>query len=70
MGPAGPSPAKSGAGCSLENTEILGGDLPVTLGGGGVELEVEASQQCYNRYSRSPESSGFETNNYVSGRKS
>ena len=46
---SGPTPAKSGPGCSLENTEILGGDLPVTLGGGGVELEVEAPQQCYNR---------------------
>ena len=40
-GPAGKPPTrrKSVDGCSLEDTEIVGGDLPVAVGGGGIKLD-------------------------------
>ena len=47
-GPA--SPKKSGAGCSLENVNIIGGDLPRSIGGGGVKLDRDSSDQCFIRY--------------------
>ena len=50
-GPAGrPSTRrKSGAGCSLEDTEIVGGDLPVAVGGGGIKLDRSEADECFNR---------------------
>ena len=44
-----PSLRKSGAGCSLQDTDIVGGDLPVSLGGGGVTLDRDSSDQCFTR---------------------
>merc|ERR1719483_911151 len=54
-GPAGRPPARrSGAGCSLENTEIVGGDLPVAVGGGGIKLDRSVSDECFNRREDNP----------------
>ena len=50
-GPAGrpTTRRKSGAGCSLEDTEIVGGDLPVAVGGGGIKLDRSEADECFNR---------------------
>ena len=50
-GPAGRAPTRrrSGAGCSLQNTEIVGGDLPVAVGGGGIKLDRAVADECFNR---------------------
>ena len=52
VGPAGKPPRKSGSGCSLLMTEIIGGDLPRSLGGGGVELDraEQRADQCFIRF--------------------
>ena len=42
--------SKSGAGCVLENVEWVGGDLPPIVGGGGVRLDKNTSDECFNRF--------------------
>lgn len=37
------------SGCILENTEIIGGDLPQSAGGGGVKLDMDSPEQCSAR---------------------
>ena len=46
--------ARAGAGCVLENTEWVGGDLPVLVGGGGLRLERNTSEACYTRCEENP----------------
>ena len=41
--------SKSGAGCVLENAEWVGGDLPPIVGGGGVRLDMNTSEECFTR---------------------
>ena len=41
--------APESSGCLLENTEIIGGDLPQSAGGGGVKLEIDSPDQCSAR---------------------
>ena len=40
---------KAGAGCSLEQTQIVGGDLPRQLGGGGIKLDRDSPEFCFSR---------------------
>ena len=42
--------SKSGAGCVLEDVEWVGGDLPPIVGGGGVRLDKNTSEECFTRY--------------------
>ena len=37
------------SGCILENTEIIGGDLAQSAGGGGVKLDIDSPEQCSAR---------------------
>jgi len=54
VGPAGRPPQKSGSGCSLLMTEIIGGDLPRSVGGGGVKLDRDSADQCFIRCDENP----------------
>jgi len=59
-GPAGPPPNErvrpslSGAGCTLPNTEIVGGDIPVSLGGGGITVDGNTPESCNIRCDNNP----------------
>ena len=45
--PAEPSPEEPKVeGCILEDTEIIGGDLPEAAGGGGVKLDMASPGEC------------------------
>ena len=44
-----PDEAPESSGCLLENTEIIGGDLPQSAGGGGVRLDIDSPDQCSAR---------------------
>jgi len=39
---------RSGAGCSVTNVEYVGGDLPVTSGGGGFRTDRNTSRACFD----------------------
>ena len=41
--------ARSGAGCVLDNVEWVGGDLPAILGGGGIKIDRDTADECFNR---------------------
>ena len=45
---------RSGAGCVLNDAEWVGGDLPAILGGGGVELDRDTADECFNRCEENP----------------
>ena len=34
----------------LENVEWVGGDLPPIVGGGGLRLDKNTSDECFNRF--------------------
>ena len=38
-----------GDGCELEDVEWVGGDLPTIVGGGGIELDRDTEDECFNR---------------------
>ena len=42
--------SRSGAGCVLEDVEWVGGDLPPIVGGGGVSLDSNNSEECFTRH--------------------
>jgi len=46
---------RSGAGCTLQDTEWVGGDLPAILGGGGIRLDRDTADECFNRCEENPE---------------
>ena len=51
VGPAGKAPqSDDDDGCSLLMTEIVGGDLPRRIGGGGVKLDKDSADQCFIRF--------------------
>ena len=39
----------SGFGCELEDVEWVGGDLPAIVGGGGIELDRDTEDECFER---------------------
>ena len=39
----------SGYGCELEDVEWVGGDLPTVVGGGGIELDRDTEDECFER---------------------
>jgi len=45
---------RSGSGCVLEDTELVGGDLPAILGGGGISVERDTAEECYRRCDDNP----------------
>ena len=45
---------RSGAGCVLDDAEWVGGDLPAILGGGGVRLDRDTADECFNRCEENP----------------
>jgi len=45
---------RSGAGCVLDDAEWVGGDLPAILGGGGIELDRDTADECFNRCEENP----------------
>jgi len=47
--------ARSGAGCVLDNVEWVGGDLPAILGGGGIKIDRDTADECFNRCDENPE---------------
>jgi len=60
VGPAGRPPtntqgeAGAGPGCTLANTELVGGDLSPAAGGGGITLERGEAQECFIRCEEHP----------------
>jgi len=50
----GPESRKTGAGCSLEDTEFVGGDIPRSLGGGGIKLDIDSAESCFARCDENP----------------
>ena len=45
---------RSGAGCVLDDAELVGGDLPVIVGGGGITLDRDDADECFNRCEENP----------------
>jgi len=45
---------RAGAGCVLEEAELVGGDLPVIVGGGGISLDRDTADECFNRCEENP----------------
>jgi len=45
---------RSGAGCVLEDTELVGGDIPAILGGGGISLDRDTADECFRRCDDNP----------------
>jgi len=48
------SRTRSGAGCVLEEVEWVGGDLPAIVGGGGIKLDRNTADECFNRCEDNP----------------
>merc|ERR1712117_286245 len=48
------SRTRSGAGCVLDDAEWVGGDLPAIVGGGGVRLDRDDADECFNRCDENP----------------
>ena len=48
------SRSRSGAGCVLEDAEWVGGDLPGIVGGGGIRLDRDTADECFNRCEDNP----------------
>jgi len=46
---------RSGAGCVLDDVEWVGGDLPVIVGGGGIKIDRNTADECFNRCEDNPE---------------
>ena len=40
---------RSGSGCVLDDAEWVGGDLPTIVGGGGIRLDRDDADECFNR---------------------
>jgi len=45
---------RSGAGCVFEDTELVGGDIPAILGGGGISLDRDTADECFRRCDDNP----------------
>lgn len=45
---------RSGAGCVLDDAEWVGGDLPAIVGGGGIRLDRDDADECFNRCDENP----------------
>ena len=41
-------------GCALNETELIGGDLPTVGGGGGVPLKLSTPEECFRRFLKPP----------------
>ena len=48
------SRTRSGAGCVLDDAELVGGDLPAIVGGGGITLDRDDADECFNRCEENP----------------
>lgn len=45
---------RSGSGCVLDDAEWVGGDLPTIVGGGGIRLDRDDADECFNRCEENP----------------
>jgi len=40
---------RAGSGCTVDDLEYIGGDLPPIVGGGGVRVDRNSSKECFNK---------------------